>query len=205
MPRTKKENQQITDERINNILSAALYLFSLFGYKAVGMDDIAKKANCSRTLVYYYFPKKEMLFHELMKRIRKSLFSVTYDIDYNKDTYECLLEIITRVLKYLDESSHNASTIRLVLNLHLQGKEFPKPPIAKNEIPIGKQPLHNVFYYLIDRGMKEGSIEGDDPKEYVIIFLSLIEGLAYNKMYLNNKFICPKPDKVMNIIIRKGI
>ncbi len=200
MPRTKETNQIIIDERIDCILDSALYLFALYGYKATSMDDIAKWSSCSRGLVYHYFPTKEMLFKKLMCRIHQELDDITETIDYEKRAQESLMILLQRMLDSINKSTKPAAMIRLVLNLHLQGKDLPKPPIVKKELPIGKKPLYNIVYYLVDKGQKEGDFYKGNAKEYSIVLLSLIEGLAYNKIYLDKKYISPNVKTLMNIV-----
>ncbi len=205
MPRNKIQNQNIIDRRREDILDAALYLFSLYGYKAVSMNDISKCANCSRTLVYHYYCTKENIFHALMDNIRESIYKITYSLDFELNAKETLLNLIDKLLKSLDSSTKSSAILRLLLNLHLQGEEMPKPPKMKMDMPLKERPLHCIIKYLIEKGQKEGDFYDGDAKEYMIILLSLIEGLSYNKIYLDKKFTCPRAKTIMNIIVKKGI
>ena len=65
------ENSLNTEERI---LEAATHLFALKGYDATGVDEIAKRANVSKPLIYYYFKSKKNILEELIKRYVKSYF-----------------------------------------------------------------------------------------------------------------------------------
>ncbi len=200
MPRTKETNQTIIDKRMECILDSALFLFALYGYKATSMDDIAKWSYCSRALVYHYFPSKELVFKKLMCRIHQVLDNITESIDYSSKASDNLEKLLQQILNSINESSKQAAMIRLVLNLHLQGKDLPKPPIVKKEIPIGKKPLYNIVYYLVNKGQEEGDFYKGNAKEYSIVILSLIEGLAYNKIYLEKRYISPNVKTLMNIV-----
>ncbi len=200
MPRTKETNQTIIDKRVKCMLDSALYLFALYGYKATSMDDIAKWSNCSRALVYHYFPSKELLFKRLMCQIHQELDNMTESIDYSKKAEDSLKELLQRILDSINKSTRPAAMIRLILNLHLQGKDLPKPPIVKKELPIGKKPLYNIVYYLIDKGQEEESFYKGNAEEYSIVILSLVEGLAYNKIYLDKRYISPNVKTLMNIV-----
>lgn len=57
-PRTVKQ----PDERRQEILDAAMALFTTRGYDAVSMRDIARAADITPGLVYHYFDSKENLF-----------------------------------------------------------------------------------------------------------------------------------------------
>lgn len=50
-------------DRRQEILEAATKSFSLFGYKATTMDQVAKLANVGKGTIYTFFANKEELFH----------------------------------------------------------------------------------------------------------------------------------------------
>src|ERR1700704_3227717 len=56
-----------TNRRSDDILDAALRLFSEQGYTAVSIKDIAKAGRVNSALIYYYFASKEHLFVEALK------------------------------------------------------------------------------------------------------------------------------------------
>ncbi len=205
MPRNKKENQNIIDKRREDILEASLYLFSLYGYKAVNMDDISKAVGCSRTLVYHYFTKKENIFHELMKSIRSSICKITESLDFDAKAKITLYDLLTKLLIGINSGTRSSALFRLMLNLHLQGEELPKPPTIDMNCPIKERPLHCIIDYLVKKGQEEGDFYEGDATEYTIVILSLIEGLSYNKIYLDKKFICPKANTIMNIVMKKEV
>src|SRR5712691_7568700 len=49
------------------ILAAALEEFSVRGFEATRLDDVAKRANVAKGTIYLYFPGKEALFQELIR------------------------------------------------------------------------------------------------------------------------------------------
>ena len=59
-PRTVKQ----PDERRQEILDAAMGLFTTSGYESVSMRDIARAAQITPGLVYHYFDSKQNLFSE---------------------------------------------------------------------------------------------------------------------------------------------
>src|SRR5262244_1567344 len=55
------------NRRSEDILAAALRLFSEQGYTAVSIKDIARAGRVNSALIYYYFASKEHLFVEALK------------------------------------------------------------------------------------------------------------------------------------------
>jgi AcrR family transcriptional regulator len=58
----KSTGKPLDQERKRHILDAALYCFLEYGYSKTSIDDIAKKANLSRPVIYANFKNKEDLF-----------------------------------------------------------------------------------------------------------------------------------------------
>lgn len=54
-------------DRKKEILEAATRSFSLFGYKATTMEQIAKIANVGKGTIYTFFENKEVLFQEIVR------------------------------------------------------------------------------------------------------------------------------------------
>ena len=53
-------------DRKQEILEAATKSFSLFGYKATTMEQVAKIANVGKGTIYTFFENKEVLFQEIV-------------------------------------------------------------------------------------------------------------------------------------------
>jgi AcrR family transcriptional regulator len=56
------DQTQKTETRLAAILSAARWCFLNFGFSKTSLEDIAKRANISRTLLYRFFKGKEEIF-----------------------------------------------------------------------------------------------------------------------------------------------
>ncbi|UJF33465.1 TetR/AcrR family transcriptional regulator [Paenibacillus hexagrammi] len=79
-PRTKKQNESIREQRKQEILQAAIYVYVLKGYSATTLSDVADQAGLAHGLVYYYFKNKKMLFRELYENMmdRSLSYTTTY-------------------------------------------------------------------------------------------------------------------------------
>src|SRR6476661_5149737 len=54
-------------ERRDSILAAALDEFSVRGFEATRVDDVARRAGVAKGTIYLYFRDKETLFQELVR------------------------------------------------------------------------------------------------------------------------------------------
>ena len=65
--------EQRSERSRQQILEAALELFSHRGYGATGVRDICEKAGVSRGNLYHHFPDKEAIFRSLLDRYFRTL------------------------------------------------------------------------------------------------------------------------------------
>lgn len=65
-PRTIEQNEEIKQERREQILNTALRLFAEGGYEATSISKIAKEAGVAKGLIYNYFESKEALMEQII-------------------------------------------------------------------------------------------------------------------------------------------
>lgn len=78
MPKGSKE---LTEGRVEEIISSTLSLYETMGFKAISLKDIAEKTSFTRPSIYNYFHSKEEIFLVILKK--------EYDI-WNEDLYSLL-------------------------------------------------------------------------------------------------------------------
>lgn len=59
------------------ILNSAQKLFQQYGLRKTTMEDIAKKSGKGKSTLYYYYPSKEEIFDEVVKREAQEVFLET--------------------------------------------------------------------------------------------------------------------------------
>lgn len=197
MPKTREQNEKIKDSKKKEIISSALYLFATEGYKATSIDDIMNNIGSAHSLFYHYFSSKEELFQLILKNIMEEMGKDLSDIDMNKSANETMEELLDKILKMLPKKE-KSEAIYLLLNLHLQ----------KNQIPAEEKDHKTIWDFirnLVERGQREGDFLEGDPREYTIVLLVLIQGLAYKAMYIKKKnLITPNVNIIMNLLRKEA-
>jgi AcrR family transcriptional regulator len=64
---TGERKKREREARIRTILEAAIELFSEKGYESTTMEEIAKRAELSKGLLYFYFDSKEEIFIKIVE------------------------------------------------------------------------------------------------------------------------------------------
>ena len=94
LPRAVREQQ---------MLDAAVQLFSANGYHETSMDAIAAAAQISKPMLYLYYGSKEDLFGACLSReLGRFIEAVREDIDLQQSPHELLRRTILSVLRYID-------------------------------------------------------------------------------------------------------
>jgi AcrR family transcriptional regulator len=101
LPRAVREQQ---------MLDAAVQMFSVNGYHETSMDAIATQAQISKPMLYLYYGSKEDLFGACLNReLGRFIDLVRADIDFNQGPKDLLRNAIVSFLRYID--AHRASWI----------------------------------------------------------------------------------------------
>jgi AcrR family transcriptional regulator len=94
LPRAVREQQ---------MLDAAVQVFSINGYHETSMDAIAAKAEISKPMLYLYYGSKEELFGACLTReLGRFVDAVRADIDFKLPPKDMLRGIILSFLSYID-------------------------------------------------------------------------------------------------------
>ncbi|MGM7685248.1 TetR/AcrR family transcriptional regulator [Cytobacillus sp. Hm23] len=71
MPRTKETNEKIRRLTSEKILRTAMELFISKGFHSTSIDEIAKRADISKGLLYHYYKGKENLIDAMVEELIK--------------------------------------------------------------------------------------------------------------------------------------
>ena len=110
-------------ERRDAILSAALDEFSIRGFEATRLDDVARRAGVAKGTIYLYFRDKESLFQELIRTMLTPLVG-TIEAMGEADVPIALLadRIVDLFVREVYETRRK-DVIRLMIS---EGRRFPK-------------------------------------------------------------------------------
>lgn len=96
LPRAVREQQ---------MLDAAVQMFSVNGYHETSMDAIAAQAQISKPMLYLYYGSKEDLFGACLNReMTRFIDVVRADIDFTQSAKDMLRNTIVAFLRYIDEN-----------------------------------------------------------------------------------------------------
>ena len=171
MPRTKDKFEEMRIKSKNNIIQAALKLFSTKGYHATSTSAIAKEAGVAAGLMYNYFSSKEDLLVSIIDQFFEELIiSISKKFDGKHELLDAR-SLIDAIIENLIEKKEYWN---LLISITFQ------PDISQLCInQIEKVFLHqqNIFEkYFEKKGI-------DKPKENAEILSIILHGALF-------KFAC---------------
>lgn len=96
LPRAVREQQ---------MLDAAVQMFSVNGYHETSMDVIAAEAQISKPMLYLYYGSKEDLFGACLNReMSRFIEAVRSGVDFTQSPRDLLRNTIVSFLRYIDEN-----------------------------------------------------------------------------------------------------
>lgn len=189
----KDKQQQIRNERREQILSTAVKVFSRRGVVGTKMSMIAQEAGISHGLLYHYFKSKDELFTTLVEwALEQSHSLMLYAYQLPGSPIEKI-----RTLTELILSDGDSAYFMLI---H-QARTSDGVPEEANQL-IKKHSMNTYADQLLPlfkEGQQAGEIVDGDPRELIYCYLSVISGL----MLLAQKdegYHMPKADILLRII-----
>lgn len=187
----------MTKDTREEILTAALNLFSTNNYHATSMSMIAEEAGVSKGTLYWHFDSKEDLFREL----------VLAGLDYFNENYKRIelenLNAEQKIYQIIDFSinmlAENAKMGNILQNnIQLISSEFQKKMIERHKAAV------NMIRKIIEQGIEEGSIKSTNPHNTAVMILTLIFNTQSQELYYNLATVKADVDFIYDFI-RQGI
>lgn len=159
--------------RKQQILEAATKSFSLFGYKATTMDQVAKLANVGKGTIYNFFKNKEELFDEIIHTLITEMKNAADEaldpsLPFHKNVHRGLYKILEFRMKH-----------QLTIKLFQEAKEMGTPAVTE---VIGKVE-DAIIKYVKDKvtlAIERGEIRECDPELTSFVMLKLYIALIFD-------------------------
>lgn len=170
--RRTKEEAAATREQI---LDAALLVFSRKGYSAATLQDVAAEAGLTRGAVYWHFKGKVELYSALVgERFARANEVLAEALSPRYSPLESIERLLTRSLEYLEEDP----AYRAVLSITLFKTELtPELEPGFQQKIASVRRLVDVVADLVRKGIAAGQIDrAIDPKAAALAAVSLMNG-----------------------------
>ena len=149
------------------ILEAALELFSVQGFEATSISQIAGAVGIRKASLYSHFDSKQAILDELVKEVLElyethSIFAKT---DWGKDsdnlpmTPDDSVQMIKGQIRYILHDPHISKARKMLVI-----EQFQNPELAKLQTKQNYSDVLEYFTGLIGQLIRQGVLAEDDPE-----------------------------------------
>lgn len=187
-PRTKKQFEEIREERRAQIMDTALEHFAREGFHATTINHIARHAGISKGLMYNYFESKEALLYEIVRKSADEAYR-DFDIDGDGSLSAGEFEMFVRRLAWLMKEKR--TFWQLLFQLLMQNEV--REEFMKMFVDSGTGLRNNPENQLIQGVMRmisgyferkrERMESGYDPYIEMNMFIISIKGFAITSVF----------------------
>jgi AcrR family transcriptional regulator len=164
---------EMSVDRKKLILEAATKSFSLFGYKATTMDQVAKIANVGKGTIYTFYKNKEELFKEIVQRLIEEMkYEAEQSLDDQLSFFENLHRAVYRILEFRQEH-------QLSLKLLQEEREIGTPAVQEmvNEM---EEAIVSYIKEKLKIAIDKGYIQPCDPEITAFLMLKMYLALIFD-------------------------
>ena len=169
-----KQQQQTTEERRTQILSAAVKIFAVKGFANTKISDIAFAADLSYGLVYHYFKTKDDILTELITQAHNHFTGALGHVSENDASPLEKIRIFTEMVAPQEPDEEVACFANIILQAHISAR---LPETVKSIIDKTISKHNEVISSLIIEGQKLGQIIEGDPQKLAFTHYSMLWGI----------------------------
>ena len=180
-PRITREREA----RTSLILDSAERLFVEKGYDATSVQDIAERADFSRTSIYQYFGNKEEIYLCILERytdlLTERVLTATADSVPVPDKIRAFLEEIRKISREKPN----------FFELYFIQRHQVEPRLStelRTQLNAKRRELEKVFRDFYRRGIERGEVRNINVKDASNLFFAQITGMMLLHEYYGEEF-----------------
>lgn len=182
-------------DRKQLIVEAATKSFTLFGYKATTMDQVAKLANVGKGTIYNFYKNKEQLFQEIVQtHIEEMKLVAQESLAANLPIEEKVYAALTAILEY--RTKH-----QFMMKLMEEEKEMGTPAVADmvNEIEIA------IVSYVREKVEKANNVCLIDSELFAFLLYKMYSAMIFDWEKNHRPLEKEEIAKVFQFFVTKGL
>ncbi len=188
----------MTIDRRRQIVDAAEKSFSLFGYKATTMDQVAKLANVGKGTIYTFFTNKEELFQDIMNRLIEQMRLVAEaTVKPERTFFDNLTAVLERLLTFQEKHE-------LALKLSQEVREI-GTPMAIEGIEQLEKAIVGYIEQKVRWAVEKGEIMPCDPELTAFVMLKLYMALTVEWKAWHKPLTADQVAQQLRFYLEKGL
>jgi TetR/AcrR family transcriptional repressor of mexJK operon len=162
---------RLDEERLTELLDVAAEIFISEGFSAASTNEIARRANSSKTTFYSRFPTKEQLFLAVIDRQINGIFQQVAATLPEEPPLDETLRKFGSTLVRLAMSKEQIALIRVV---SMEAAKFPE--LGKRFYELGPKRGEETLAAYFTKQVEKRRLLNEDTRQMAQHFLSLVTG-----------------------------
>ena len=162
---------RLDEERLTKLLDVAAEIFISEGFSAASTNEIARRANSSKTTFYSRFPTKEHLFLAVIERRINGIFQQVAGTLPDERPIEEALQKFGSALIRLALSKEQIALIRVV---SMEAARFPE--LGKRYYELGPKRAEERLAAYLRKQVERGRLLNEDTRQMAQHFVSIVTG-----------------------------
>jgi len=166
--------QDVSEERKNQILDAAMNIFAKMGFHKARMDDVAEESGLSKGALYWYFKSKDAIIAAILERLFNMALKDLKRLEQAGEgsVREGLMVYTQQLLGFMDRMR---PLLPMMYEFYaLMGRNKMMLQFARGYY----REYIAVMAQVIQHGVERGEFKAVDPEEVAATFVALFEGLT---------------------------
>ena len=166
----------------NAILAAATRLFSRNGFQGTAMAELSAATGAATGTIFHHFANKEALFLQVLKDVKEGILDQFDRHQLNRSSGNGIEMVEQAVSFYL----HLAGTMEdqfLILHRHFPYQLAETSAICRSHLESIYTCLLDIFEEGIQRGLDDGSVRVDDPRNTAMVLFAMVDGIVRLNTY----------------------
>jgi AcrR family transcriptional regulator len=186
------------EARPEEILDAALAVFSEMGFARAKMEDVAKRAGLSKGAVYVYFDSKNAVLTAIVRRLADRVIGaaeVLVEANAEMDVEKTIRMLLGFMIKQISDPKISAAPRLVIAEAHA----FPEIGALYRDVVLSR--AKRIITRMCERGAAQGLFRSVEPD----VLLRLFGGSLVAHMLLSTVFAKPGEPILPPEVIAKGI
>jgi len=188
-PAARKQAARKAETTRVEILTAAAHLFAEKGYSDCNLRELAERVGMKAGSFYYHFRSKQEILDELVvasvDMVLNAVSNAIHDLGPDATYVDRLVAAMrAHLLPYIQsEDAHAAALMRVWEHT---------PPAMRHRMRAKRREYAQVWYELVEEGIREGVIRDDDPRMLVAFMLGSMGRVQewFNPRYMDMETVC---------------
>ena len=149
------------DERPQELLEAALAVFSQRGFRNTRLDDVADAAGVTKGAIYHYFDTKEELLLSVIEHYQSLAFGRAEEVlaHGERSASRRIEQVVKQIFQPIEQRN------RLLLALLVRGIAHEVPRVHEQWLRDGPARLWALVAGLVEEGKRSGEFRRDADSE----------------------------------------